>query len=121
MEQFPEALSALAVYPQFLLFKLVWDETKQKNNKIPISPHTYQAYVKGSDWQNTPGHTVTADTAIATAATLGDDYGVGFLFKNTDPFFFLDIDKCLNPDGKAWSPTALELIGKLPGAAVEVS
>ncbi len=121
MKQIPKPLQPLVKYPQFILFKLVWDATKQKYNKIPISPHTYQPYPKGSDWQNKPGHTTTAEHAIKAAALMGDDYGVGFLFTSQDPFFFLDIDNCLNPDSVSWSPLALEIVGKLPGAAVEIS
>ena len=121
MEQLPEPLQPLIKYPQFLLFKLVWDATKQKYNKIPISPFTYQSYPKGSDWQNTPGYTTDAKTAIKGAELMGNDYGVGFLFTSQDPFFFLDIDNCLNPDGVSWSPPALEICNKLYGAAVEIS
>jgi len=121
MKQLPDALLALSAFPQFLLFKLVWDEAKQKNNKIPISPYTHLPYVKGSDWQNSPGHTTDAASAIAAANSLGDEYGVGFLFTESDPFFFLDIDNCLQPDNVSWSPLALEIMARLPGAAVEIS
>lgn len=63
---------------------------------------------------------MTADAAISTAAAYGESYGVGFVFSANDPFFFLDIDKCLQPDG-TWSPVALDVLASLPGAAVEVS
>ena len=120
MKQIPKPLQPLVKYPQFILFKLVWDATKQKYNKIPISPHTYQPYAKGSDWQNKPGHTTTAEHAIKAAALMGDEYGVGFLFTKNDPLFFLDIDNCLLQNF-TWSPLAMDVVGMLPGAAVEVS
>lgn len=45
--------------------------------------------------------------------------GVGFVFTERDPFFFLDIDGALQAG--AWSQTAQALCAMLPGAAVEVS
>lgn len=116
----PEALKPLTLYPQFLLYKLVWDEVKQKNNKIPLSPHTLQAYPKGSDWQKDPSSTATYDHVAALLPQLPEGYGVGYLFTPADPFFFVDIDKCLQPDN-TWSPIAMDIMGRLDGAAVEVS
>ncbi|MFK5915353.1 MAG: hypothetical protein QM484_13360 [Woeseiaceae bacterium] len=63
---------------------------------------------------------IEAQTAINTARLLGAEYHVGYVFTENDPFFFLDIDNCLQDNG-AWSELALNLIGMLPGAAVEVS
>lgn len=121
MQQLPDALRPLAAYRQFILFKLVWDEAKQGYRKIPINPHTLLAYPKGGDWQKDPNSTTDAETAISLAATAGNEYGVGFLFTPNDPFFFVDLDKCLNPDGATWSAVAMDILGRLPGAAVEVS
>lgn len=118
MQTLPEALAPLAAYKQFILYKLVWDETKKKHKKIPINPFSRKAFPKGSDWQKDP--TKMSDFATASANCI-EGYGVGFLFTPQDPFFFLDIDKCLNPDGRDWSPLAHELMQKLPGAAIEVS
>lgn len=122
MQQLPEALQPLAAYSQFLLFRSSWDATKQKYNKFPINSHTLQAYPKGSNWQADPAQfCTTAESALALANVLGPDYGVGFLFTPADPFFFVDIDSCLQPDGASWSPLAMDLLAALPGAAVEVS
>ncbi len=121
MQELPPALKGMASFPQFLLFKKVWDEAKQKFNKIPISPHTWLAYEKGSDWQSDPTQTATFEQAAAALPNLGSDYGIGFLFTKNDPFYFLDIDNCVLPDGSNWTPTALTLIGLLPNAAIEVS
>jgi primase-polymerase (primpol)-like protein len=116
----PEALKPLTDYAQFLLYKLVWDEVKQKHNKIPLSPHTLQAYPKGSNWQQDINSTTTYETVSSLLPQLPEGYGVGFLFTPTDPFFFVDIDKCLQPDN-TWSALAMDLMGRLDGAAVEVS
>lgn len=116
----PDALRPLTAYPQFLLYKLVWDETKQKHNKIPLNPRTLQVYPKGSNWQQDPSSTATYDEIAALLPQLPEDYGVGYLFTPNDPFFFVDIDKCLQPDN-TWSPIAMDIMGRLDGAAVEVS
>lgn len=121
MQQLPGALAALAAYRQFLLYKLVWDAVKQGYRKIPINPHTFMSYPKGGDWQKDPANMTDHETAIALASAAGPDYGVGFLFTPSDPFYFLDIDSCLNADNATWSPVAMTLMGLLPGAAVEVS
>ena len=121
MQNLPEALQPLAAYKQFILFKLVWDEEKQANRKYPINPHTCLTYPKGSDWQKHPSSTTDAATAITLAESCGDNYGVGFVFTKDDPFFFVDLDKCLNADNKTWSPVAMDILARLPGAAVEVS
>lgn len=117
MQTLPAPLSALAQYRQFLLYKLT-PKANGKFDKIPVDPFTRRPFPKGSDWQKDPSKM----TDFATAASnLADGYGVGFLFTPNDPFFFVDIDSCLNPDGAAWSPLALELINALPGTAIEVS
>lgn len=107
----------LAAYKQFVLYKLI-PKGDGSFNKIPVNPYTRAPFQKGSDWQRDTS--AMSDFATASANCI-DGYGVGFLFTPNDPFFFLDIDKCLNPDGASWSPLALELINALPGAAVEVS
>ena len=109
MDTLPDALAPLAQYKQFLLHK----------NKMPISPHTFQPFAKGSDWQNDPTATTDAASAIAAAGLLGDGYGVGFLFTRNDPFWFVDIDKAY--DGVEWSTTARDICSQLAGCAVEVS
>lgn len=117
MQTLPAALSALNDFRQFVLYKLV-PKADGKLNKIPVNPHTRIPFPKGANWQQDP----SCMTDFATAsANLRPNYGVGFLLTPNDPFFFLDIDGCLNPDGQTWSPLALQLVNALPGAAVEVS
>ncbi len=118
MQTLPAALSALGQFRQFILYKLIPSATAGKFNKIPVNPFTRAPYPKGGDWQKDPAQMTDFATAAANCI---QGYGVGFLFTPNDPFFFLDIDNCLNPDGQTWSPLALELLGAFPGAAVEVS
>lgn len=117
MQTLPAALATLQEYRQFVLYKLV-PKKDGKFDKIPVNPFTRHPYPKGSDWQKDPSQ--MTDFATASANVM-QGYGVGFLFTPNDPFFFLDIDNCLNADGQTWSPLALELINALPGAAIEVS
>ena len=44
----------------------------------------------------------------------------GFVFTETDPYFFLDIDHCLQADG-SWSSLVLTVLAMFPGAYTEVS
>jgi primase-polymerase (primpol)-like protein len=118
--ELPEALQPLTSYAQFLVYKLIWDETKQKYNKMPLNPRTLQPFEKGSNWQQDPNATTHYHHIQNVMERLPEGYGVGFLFTANDPFFFLDIDKCLQPDN-TWSPIAMDLMGRLNGAAIEVS
>ena len=117
MQSLPAALHAFSEYKQFVLYKLIPQENG-KSKKIPVNPFTRVPFVKGENWQQDPSKMTDFATA---SANLVAGYGVGFLFTPDDPFFFLDIDACLNPDGRTWSPLATELCRLLPGAAVEVS
>jgi hypothetical protein len=117
MQPLPEALAPLAAYRQFILYKIIPEPGR--NRKLPISPHTLQAWPKGSDWQQKPAEWTDAATACGLLPLLGPGHGVGFIFTDADPFFFLDIDDCRGPVG--WTPAAETLCAMLPGAAVEVS
>lgn len=121
MQKLPEALRPLAEYRQFILCKFVPSQKEPgKFEKYPVDHRTLQVFVKGSDWQNDPTAWTDADNALKLAGLCGEGYGIGFFFTDNDPFFFLDIDRCLQPDN-TWSPLALQLIDLLPGAAVSVS
>jgi hypothetical protein len=112
MQTLPKPLQPLAEYAQFILWKLA--QRAGKPVKLPVSPLTGEVV----DAHDTAHH-VTAAQAIEVAALFG--YGVGFVFTEADPFFFVDLDKCLQPDGQSWSPIAMNIMARLSGAAVEVS
>ena len=118
MQQLPDALTPLADYRQFVLSKLV--PTKGKDKKLPVDPLTLQVFKEEDSWQNNPTMWTDAITAINLASVCGPEYFVGFFLTPTDPFFFVDIDDCLQPDND-WSPVAYDMLNRLPGAAVEVS
>lgn len=106
------ALQPLLDYKQFILYKLVWNEAKQKNEKVPVNSSGYDA--KLTD----PNEWLTYQEAADVAPVLG--FHVGFVFTPHDPFFFIDIDDCLTPD-QQWTPQAQELMNMFNGAAIEVS
>lgn len=121
MQQLPDALRPLAEYRQFILCKYVPSQKEPgKFEKYPVDHRTLQVFAKGSNWQEDPTAWTSAEEAIRLAGLCGDTYGIGFFFTAADPFFFLDIDRCLQPDN-TWSPLALQLLGYCPGAAVSVS
>lgn len=116
MQQLPEALRPMAAYNQFCLYKLVPNpDIPGKMNKFPCDFSGNIKDAHDSDiWMD-------AETAIKTASLYGAGYGAGFVFTENDPFFFFDIDDCLMADGVTWSPMAVELMNRFPGAAVEIS
>lgn len=115
MDALPSALSALANFKQFIIYALVPSKTRAgKTDKIPVN-HLTGGY---ADAHN-PALWLDANTAIEMCKVYGQGYGVGFVFTNNDPFFFLDIDNCLQ--GNQWSPLAMSLMSAFNGAAIEIS
>lgn len=122
MQELPTALQPLAAYAQFILYKLVPSKRNPgKMDKLPVDHRTLAVFAAGIGWQDDPAAWTTAELAMALLPHCGPNHGLGFFFTEQDPFFFLDMDHCLLPDGKTWSPTALQLLAYFPGAAVEVS
>ena len=114
MQQLPHALSGFATYRQFVVCQFV-PKPNGKTDKIPLdvstmlpgSIHDQSIHMEGA-------------AACAVAASLGDAYGVGFVFTVDDPFFFVDVDGCIDDDGHL-NAVAQELLDATPGAAVERS
>lgn len=113
MLHLPEALAPLSAYQQFILYKIVPSKTRPgKSDKFPMAVDG--RVVDAHD----PANWLSADVALQMAQLFGDGHGVGFVFTDQDPFFFVDIDAAY--DGQ-WSPLAVELCNTFTGAAVEVS
>lgn len=109
----PAPLAPLAAWPQFVAWRLEWNEERGVWGKIPYSPITGRkaSSTNPADWS-------TYEIARAYADSAGMA-GVGFVFTAADPFFFLDVDKAL--DNGHWSQVAQEACALAAGAAVEVS
>lgn len=115
MQALPKALEPFSAYRQFMLYKTVPSNRPGKMDKLPVSLATGDVVAAHDSM-----HWVGADEAIAAAARRGAGYGVAFVFTEADPFFFLDVDGCLQADG-TWSPLVATLLTWFPGCAVEVS
>lgn len=113
---------SLSAYRQFVVYKIVPSATRAgKTDKFPCD------YRSGKiSNAHDPAIWTDAATAQATALAWGSEYGVGFVFTEADPFWFLDIDECRLGDGTpespfAWSPLAMQLCTLLAGVYVEIS
>lgn len=117
MRELPTALAAMGAYRQFIVYVAQPSRTRPgKTDKFPADFRTGRV-VSAHD----PAFWTDSATAIAAAATLGAGYGVGFVFTEADPFWFLDLDNCLLADNSDWSDLAKSLCAAFAGAAVEVS
>ena len=114
MESLPNALAGLQGFNQFVLWKSV--PSTRRPGKFDKFPCNIEGSVSDA---HDPLIWLDADTACAGASLLGDGYGVGFVFTENDPFFFVDIDGAY--DGVQWSSLATGLCNQFTGAAVEVS
>lgn len=85
-----------------------------KTNKIPLSPMGVNANA------HDPANWLSHADAMARVSAWGPSFGVGFVLTEADDFWCLDIDNCRMPDG-SWSQLAQQLVGMLPGCAVEIS
>jgi hypothetical protein len=104
----------MASYAQFILWKAVpRNDGTGKVDKLPVNPAT-----GGISDAHDSSIWLPVDAALAAAAS--HDLGVGFVFAPSDPFFFFDIDDCLEPSGQ-WSDWANYLCATFQGAAVEIS
>lgn len=112
MQSLPPALAGLAAYRQFTCYRLAPGKEPGKQTKFPCN-HLGEI-IDAHD----PQYWMSAELACQWAAHGG--YGVAFVFTENDPFWFLDIDNALQPDG-TWSQLAQTMCAALPGCAVEVS
>lgn len=110
------ALHALTAFKHFCVYEIIPSASRPgKTDKIPRMPVKWGSREELLD----------AETALTMAEcwTLGPGataVGVGYIVQADDPFFFLDMDGCVGPDGN-WLPLVHEMFGRLPGAAFEIS
>lgn len=105
--------AAFAAFRQFIVWQLV--QAHPKPDKVPIDWRT--GYAANA---HDPEIWMSGDEAIAAAARMGPAFGIGFVFTADDPFWFLDIDAALSPDG-VWSPVAQQLAQVFGSQYCEVS
>jgi primase-polymerase (primpol)-like protein len=109
-------LQALTAHQQFIVYRIEPSKTRPgKTDKIPCDYRT-----GGNANAHDPACWTDTTTAIAAAATRGEGYGIGFVLTAECKRFCLDIDNCLQPNGK-WSQLAFDLYAMFSGAAIEIS
>jgi hypothetical protein len=117
MHQLPAALAAMAAYRQFIVCQLVPDpDHPGKTFKYPLNIYDGKKHDA-----HDPAIWLDAATACAVVTSWGASYCVGFTFTEQDPFWFIDVDNCLDAATGQWTPIVAELSAALPGAACEVS
>ncbi|MBT9486802.1 MAG: hypothetical protein IV093_04755 [Rubrivivax sp.] len=109
------ALAPLAAWRQFIVCKLV-PLPDGRTDKIPCDYRDGRTGIDAHD----PQHWTDWQTAEAMAKLWGESFRVGFVLTERDPFFCLDIDGALTPQG-TWSTLSHQLLAALPGTACEVS
>lgn len=112
------SLFGLSAYSQFIIYKLVPSNRPGKMDKLPCHHQTgrVESAHNPAIWTD---YTTALVASIGHGEVSGGEWGIGFVFTEADPFWFLDIDSCL-VDG-AWSPLAQILCGYFDGCAIEVS
>ena len=114
MQELPDALKPLASYRQFVVQQLI------RNGDGTITKHPIDAHSLRKINAHSPDNWLTLDQALTFSNACGLETTLGFVITDNDPFFFVDIDHCLQADN-TWSPFSQEIVQKFPGAAVEVS
>lgn len=112
MHSLPAALAPLGAWRQFIVWQLV--PAVPKPDKVPLDWRTRRAANP-----HDPDIWLSADEAISIASQWGTGYGVGFVFTEADPFWFVDVDHALH-DGR-WSPVAEQIGTVFAGCAIELS
>lgn len=107
-------LQPLAARPQFIVVRLD-PLANGKTAKLPVRWDTLQM----CDAHN-PQAWTGYDNAANIVTALGVSYCVGYVLRDDDDWFCLDIDNCALPAG-GWSELARTLCQQLPGCVVEVS
>jgi hypothetical protein len=79
-------------------------------SKLPLSPHTGRA----------ASTTNPEDWGTYQQAYDRDPHHIGFVLTKNDPYFFVDIDNCVEEDG-SWSITAMMLFDMFKGCFIERS
>jgi putative DNA primase/helicase len=107
----PNELKAL---PQWVLYRLVWDDTKNKWTKPPFQPN-------GKKASSTDKSTWLSYEQACKACEQGKFDGIGFSFSESDPYAGIDLDDVRDKDtGKILYQWAENIIAQF-GSYCEVS
>ena len=108
------SLAPIQALNQWLVVLLA-PQPNGRTEKYPLNSATGQPHDA-----HDPAIWLTHAQATATATAWGSQFTVGFVLTAPDPFWCLDIDAALQPDG-TWSALSIDLCKSLPNTCVEVS
>ena len=111
------APAPLTQYNQFIVWAMEWTPGSVKPTKIPYNARTGQraSSTDVSTW-------CTYEEAVSAYYNGAGRYaGIGFVFTQADPFFFLDIDDCLDDATGQWKPHAVNMCNWLNASFIERS
>jgi primase-polymerase (primpol)-like protein len=94
----------LRLFPQWVVWKYGELRSSGKREKKPYSPGT------GTEAKANDSATWGSFDEAATAFQAGDWDGIGFFFSETDPFVFIDLDDCRDPQTGALTSLAEKTI-----------
>ncbi|MDP9437460.1 MAG: hypothetical protein M3P49_01720 [Actinomycetota bacterium] len=107
----PEILAEMAEHTQWVGWRYGRERPNGKREKVPINPRTGRK--ARSDDPTTWGTIEEAKWALSTK----DLDGIGFMLTGEDPFVFVDLDGCRNPDTGEVEPWAAKVIEALDSYA----
>lgn len=114
-----QALGGIARIPAFFVWRLTWNSTKGKFEKLPVGRDggAIDAQLP-VNWQSLEAASAQLAQMRATD-TAEVRHALGWMFTQGAGYWFLDIDGCVK-DGQ-YSPLALDWIALFPGCFFEVS
>lgn len=116
MDFLPDAFKALDQYKQFIVYKMTLrNDGSGKMDKFPVHPQTGQKI--GID---VPELWMHSTEALMAARAINAD-GIGFVFTKDDPFFFFDLDNCVDETTGQWNQITMAMLAYFEGAAFEIS
>ena len=102
----PKQLSELKNLPQWVAYRLVWNEKKGKADKRPVDPHTGNG-AKANDPTTWGTYDEAMNFAMRQGLIAGKSGGVGFEFANS--YCGIDLDNVVLEDGSL-KPFAAEIV-----------
>jgi len=117
MQTLPQALQPFANYKQFVIWQAIPNKKNpNKFDKITLNPNTLFNHNA-----HDPAIWFSAENALSMLNNLGGEpFGVGFVFTDNDPFWFFDIDGCVDDSGN-WTNDARSYCDYFAGCAIEIS
>lgn len=108
-------LCGLMSRPQWVVWRPDQRPGEPKPRKMPYDAKTLKT-------ASTTDATTWVDFGTAqTICAIDPQYRLGFVFTSNDPYIFIDLDGCRNPETGDWNDEALQICAQFPGAAMEVS